>query len=59
MDPQGDPVLPGLRSRSLPSPRNPSGLPTGPDFRQVHAEMATAEDEGSLVKRRWEPRVGI
>jgi hypothetical protein len=25
---------------------------TGPDFRQVHVEMATAEDEGSLVKRR-------
>jgi hypothetical protein len=52
MDPQGDPVLPGLRGRSMPSPGNPSGLPTGPDFRQVHAEMATTEDEGSLVKHR-------
>jgi hypothetical protein len=50
-------MLPGLWSRSLPSPENPSGLPTGPDFRQVHAEMATAEDKGSLVERRWEPRV--
>jgi hypothetical protein len=58
MDPQGDPVLPSLRGRSLPSPGNPSRLPMGPDFRQVHAEMSTAEDEGSLIKRRWEPRVG-
>jgi hypothetical protein len=58
MDPQRDPVLPGLRGRSLPSLGNPSGLHAGPDFRQVHAEMATAEDKGSLVKRRWEPRVG-
>jgi hypothetical protein len=58
MDPQGDPVLPGLQGRSLPSHGNPSGLPTGSDFRQVHAAMATAEDKGSLVKRRWEPRVG-
>jgi hypothetical protein len=58
MDLQGDPVLPGLRGCSLPSPGNPSGLPTGPDFRQVHAEMVKAEDEGSHVKRRWEPRVG-
>jgi hypothetical protein len=58
MDPQGDPVLPDLRGRSMPSPGNPSGLPTGPDFRQVHAEMATTEDEGSLVKHRREPRVG-
>jgi hypothetical protein len=57
MDPQGDLVPPGLRGRSLPSSGNPSRLPTGPDFRQVHAEMATAEDEGSLVKHRWEPRV--
>jgi hypothetical protein len=24
------PVLPGLRGQSLPSPGNPSGLPTGP-----------------------------
>jgi hypothetical protein len=56
--PPGDPVLPGLGGQSLPSPENPSGLPTGPDFRQVHAEMATVEDEGSLVKRRGEPRVG-
>jgi hypothetical protein len=51
-------MLPGLRGRSLPPPRNPFGLPAGPDFRQVHAEMATAEDEGSLVERRWEPKVG-
>jgi hypothetical protein len=51
-------VLPGLQGRSLPSPRNPSGFPAGPDFRQVHAEMATAEDEGSLVKHIWGPRVG-
>jgi hypothetical protein len=58
MDPQGDPVLPVLWGRSPPSPRNPSRLPTGPDFRQVHVEMATSEDEGSLVKRKWEPRVG-
>jgi hypothetical protein len=46
MDPQEDPVLPGLRGRSLPSPGNPSGPPTGPDFRQVHAEMATARGRG-------------
>jgi hypothetical protein len=32
MDPQGDPVLPGLWGRSLPSPGNPSGLPMGLDF---------------------------
>jgi hypothetical protein len=32
MDPQGDPVLLGLRGQSLPSPGNPFGLPTGPDF---------------------------
>jgi hypothetical protein len=32
MDPQRDAVLPGLRGRSLPSPGNPSGLPTGPGF---------------------------
>jgi hypothetical protein len=51
-------VLPGLRARSLPSPENPSGLPTGPDFRQVHAEMATTEDKGFLIERRWETRVG-
>jgi hypothetical protein len=59
MDLQGDPVLPGLRGRSLPSTGNPSWLPTGLDFKQVHVEMAIAEDEGSLVKRRWEPRVMI
>jgi hypothetical protein len=58
MGPQGDPVLPGLRGRNMPSPGNPSGVPTGPDFQQVDAEMATAEDEGSLVKRRREPRDG-
>jgi hypothetical protein len=28
MDPQGDPVLPGLWGQSLPSPGNPFGLPT-------------------------------
>jgi hypothetical protein len=58
MDPQGDPVLPGLRGRSRSSPGNPYGLPTSPNFRQYHAEMATVEDEGPLVKRRREPRVG-
>jgi hypothetical protein len=46
MDPRGDPVLPGLRGRSLPSPKNPSGLPMGPDFRSVYAEMATARGRG-------------
>jgi hypothetical protein len=51
-------VLPDLLGRSLPSPENPSVLPTGLDSRQVHIEMATAEDKGSLVERRWEPRVG-
>jgi transposase InsO family protein len=30
---RGDPVLPGLRGRSLPSPRNSYGLPTSPIFR--------------------------
>jgi hypothetical protein len=29
---QGDPALPGLRGRSMPSPGNPYGLPTGPVF---------------------------
>jgi hypothetical protein len=29
---RGDPALPGQRGRSLPSPGNPSGLPTGPVF---------------------------
>jgi hypothetical protein len=51
-------VLPGLRGRNLPSPGNPYGLPMGPDFRQVHAKMATAINEGSLIERRWEPKVG-
>jgi hypothetical protein len=46
MDPQRDPVLPDLRGRSLPSPGNPSGLPAGPGFSQVHAEMATAGGRG-------------
>jgi hypothetical protein len=50
-DPQRDPVLPGLRGRSLHSPENPSGLPTGPDFRQVHTEIATAEDKGLRAPR--------
>jgi hypothetical protein len=30
----------------------------GPGFRQVHAGMAIAKDEGSRVKSRWGPRVG-
>jgi hypothetical protein len=30
---RGDLVLPGLRGRSLPSPGNHYGLPTGPGFR--------------------------
>jgi hypothetical protein len=51
-------VLPGLRGRSLPPLGNPPGLPAGLDFRQVHAETIVAEDEGSLVERRWEPKVG-
>jgi hypothetical protein len=51
-------VSPGLRGRSLSSPGNPTGLPTGPVLRWDHAGMATARDEGSSVKRRWEPRVG-
>jgi hypothetical protein len=51
-------MLLGLRGRSLPSPGNPSGLPTGPDFRQVHAEMATAEDEGSLSNADGNPGSG-
>jgi hypothetical protein len=58
MDPQRDPVLPGLRGRSLPSP--------GPllDSPQVQASDKSMqkwlqhEDEGSLIKRRREPRVG-
>jgi transposase InsO family protein len=29
---RGDPVLPSLRGRSLPSPGNHYGLPTGPSF---------------------------
>jgi hypothetical protein len=46
MEPQRDPVLPGLRGRSLPSLGNPFGLPVGPGFSQVHAEMATARGRG-------------
>jgi hypothetical protein len=46
MDPRRDPVLLGLRGRSLPSPGNPSGLPMGPGFSQVHAEMAIARVRG-------------
>jgi hypothetical protein len=46
MDPQRDPVLPGLWGQSLPTPGNPPGLPTGPGLRQVHAEMATARGRG-------------
>jgi hypothetical protein len=30
----------------------------GPGFRQVHAGMATAKDEGSCVKCRWDPGSG-
>jgi hypothetical protein len=30
---QGDPILPGLRGQSMPSPRNHYGLSTGPGFR--------------------------
>jgi hypothetical protein len=58
MDPQRDPMLLGLQGRSLPSPGDPFGLPTGPGFRQVRAEITTAEDKGSLVKRRRGPWVG-
>jgi hypothetical protein len=54
---RGTPCSPGYVAEACLPPGNPSGLPTGPDFRQVHAEMVTAKDEGSLVKRRWEPRV--
>jgi hypothetical protein len=39
-------------------PRKPFWTPTGPDFRHVHAEMATIKDEGSLIKHRWKPKVG-
>jgi hypothetical protein len=39
-------MLPGLRGQSLPSPGNPSGLPAGPGFWQVHAEMATVRGRG-------------
>jgi hypothetical protein len=45
-------VLPSLRGWNLPSPGDPSEFPTDPESRQVHAGMAIAKDEGSLVKRR-------
>jgi hypothetical protein len=51
-------VSPGLWGRSLSSPGKPTGLPMGPVLRWDHAGMATAKDEGSFVKCRWEPRVG-
>jgi hypothetical protein len=44
--PRRDPVLPGLQGRSLPSPGNPYGLPTGPGFWQIHAEMTTSRGRG-------------
>jgi hypothetical protein len=47
----------GLRGQSLSSPGNPTGLPMGPVLTWDRAGMATAKDEGSSVKRRWEPRV--
>jgi hypothetical protein len=46
MDPLRDPVLPGVRGRSLPSPGNPPGLPTGPDLRWALTEMATTRGRG-------------
>jgi transposase InsO family protein len=39
---RGDPVLPGLRGRSLSSPGNHHGLPSGPGFRGIYAGTATA-----------------
>jgi hypothetical protein len=39
-------VLLSVRGRSLPSPGNPPGLPTGPDIQRAHAEMATARGRG-------------
>jgi hypothetical protein len=42
----------------MPSSENPSGFPTGLGYRQVHAEVAIAKDEGFRVECRWEPRVG-
>jgi hypothetical protein len=38
---RGDPVLLGLRGRSLPSPGNPYGLPTGLVVRRVYVGTAT------------------
>jgi hypothetical protein len=39
---RGDPVLLGLRGRSLPSPENPYGLPMGPVVRRVCVGTTTA-----------------
>jgi hypothetical protein len=44
------PVLPGLRGRSLPSPGNPSRLPTGPTFRWVCVGATTTRGRGL---KRW------
>jgi hypothetical protein len=38
--------------------RRPFRIPPGPGYRQVHAEVTTARDEGSRVKCRWEPWAG-
>jgi hypothetical protein len=50
----GDPVLPGLRGQSLPSPGHPSGLPTGPVSVQKRLQR---KDVDSISKCRWEPWV--
>jgi hypothetical protein len=42
----------------MPSSGNPSGFPTGPGCRQVHAEVATAKDEGPVSNADGDPGSG-
>jgi hypothetical protein len=58
MDPQRDPVLPGLRGRSLPSPETLLDSPRVQASDKSTQKWLQHEDEDSLIKRRWEPRVG-
>jgi hypothetical protein len=49
----GDPVLPGLRGRSLSSPRNYYGLPRVQSFDESMQEQLRHADMDFIDERRW------
>jgi hypothetical protein len=57
--PRGTPCPPVYGAEACLPPETLLDSPRVQISDRIHAEMATAEDEGSLVKCRWEPGVEI